>query len=49
MAGKRFGVIRPVTSINSPNGIDISLLNLKRVVALITALNGMSGAGSGCD
>ena len=25
------------------NGIGISLLNLKRVVTLITALNGMSG------
>ena len=29
--------------------MDSWILNLKRVVALIPALNGMSGASSGCD
>ena len=44
-----FDYTRRLVGTNFQNGIDISLLNLKRVVALIAALNGMSGASSGCD
>jgi len=46
MAGEVFGVIRPVESSDSQNGIGISVLNLKRVAGLVVALNGMSGASS---
>ena len=47
--GETMGCIWRLVGIDSQNGIGISLLNLKRVVALIAALNGMSGASSGCD
>ena len=45
----KLGDISPLVRRDSQNGIGILLLNLKRVAALITALNGMSGASSGCD
>jgi len=45
----KFGDISPLVRRDMQNGIGISVLNLKRVVTLITALNGMSGVASGCD
>ena len=45
----KLGDMSPLVRRDRQNGIGISLLNLKRVTTLITALNGMSGAGSGCD
>ena len=47
--GEAVSCIRRLVGIDSQNGIGISLLNLKRVAALITALNGMSGVDSGRD
>ena len=45
----KLGDISQLVRRDMQNGIGILLLNLKRVTALITALNGMSGDGSGCD
>lgn len=45
----KFDATSPLVRRDSQNGIGISLLNLKRVTALITALNGMSGVDSGRD
>ena len=45
----KFGDISPLVRRDMQNGIGISVLNLKRVVALIAALNGMSGVDSGHD
>ena len=42
----KFGDISPLVRRDMQNGIGISVLNLKRVVTLITALNGMLGVGS---
>ena len=49
VAREEFGDISPLVRRDRQNGIGISLLNLKRVAALIAAFNGMSGDGSGCD
>ena len=43
MADEEFNVTSPLVRRDMQNGIGISLLNLKRVVAPITAFNGMSG------
>ena len=45
----KFDATRRLVRRDMPNGIGISVLNLKRVTALITALNGMYGASSECD
>ena len=45
----KLGDISPLVRRDRQNGIGISLLNLKRVAALITAFNGMSGVSCGCD
>lgn len=47
--GEAVGCIWRLVRRDMQNGIGISLLNLKRVTALITALNGMSGVDSGRD
>ena len=47
--GEAVGCMWRLVGIDSQNGIGISLLNLKRVTALITAFNGMSGVDSGRD
>ena len=43
----KLGDISPLVRRDSQNGIGISLLNLKHVVALVAALNGMSGVNKG--
>ena len=45
----KFDATSPLVRRDMQNGIGISLLNLKRVVTPITALNGMSGVDNGCD
>ena len=42
----KFGDIRPLVLRDMQNGIGISVLNLKRVVTIVAALNGMLGVGS---
>ena len=42
----KFGDIRTLVRRDMQNGIGISVLNLKRVVTLIPALNGTLGVGS---
>ena len=45
----KFDATSPLVRRDMQNGIGISLLNLKRVAALTTAFNGMSGVDSGRD
>lgn len=45
--GEAVGCMWRLVGMDSQNGIGISLLNLKRVAALIAALNGMSGVDKG--